>query len=115
MSEDTPKPRSRRGGKRAGAGRKKKDHVAASAVAGLDLNSALSAPLPDEIETVAQRHARSVLDNFVKQLVHGTSETAKIAAAIAILDRVFGKPTADAGGDAMLPFGMAPGKAGAAA
>ena len=78
------------------------------------MNSALSAPLPDEIETVAQRHARSVLDNFVKQLVHGTSETAKIAAAIAILDRVFGKPTADAGGDAMLPFGMAPVKAVAA-
>jgi hypothetical protein len=73
------------------------------------LNSALSAPPPDEIETVAQRHARSVLDNFVKQLMHGVSETAKIAAATSILDRVFGKPTSDAGGDAMLPFfGTAP-------
>jgi hypothetical protein len=110
MIEDIPK--SRRGGRRAGAGRKKKDHAAGSTVAGLDLTSALAAPPPAEIETIAQRHARSVLDGFVRQLLHGTSEPAKIAAAISILDRVFGKPTSDAGGAPMLPFfGTAPANA----
>jgi hypothetical protein len=64
----------------------------------------MAAPPPEEIESVAQHHARSVLDNFVKQLLFGTSETAKIAAATSILDRVFGKPAAASGGDAVLPF-----------
>src|SRR3954454_22367885 len=111
MSEDSSKAKSRRGGKRPGAGRKKKDHTAASVVAGLDLKSALTAPLPEEIETVAQRHARSVLETFVTQLLYGSSENAKITAATSILNRVFGKPTSDSGGEVMLPvLGTAPPK-----
>lgn len=104
-------PRSGRGGKRAGAGRKPKGHVAPSRVAGLDLKSALDAPIPEEIESVAQRHAKVALDALVKILTFGASESAKISAANAVLDRGYGKPSVDAGGDPMLPFfGVAPEK-----
>jgi hypothetical protein len=102
------KPASRRGGKRPGAGRKPKGHVSLSKVDGLDLASALQSPPPDEIETVAQQHARTAIDALVKQLRFGNSDAAKVAAANAILDRGFGKPTVDLGGDAMLPFAPTP-------
>ena len=104
------KPASRRGGKRAGAGRKKKGHVSPSQVEGVDLTSALQSPPPDEIETVAQQHAKTAIDALVKQLRFGNSDAAKVAAANAMLDRGYGKPTVDLGGDAMamLPFASAP-------
>jgi len=46
---------------------------------------------------------------LVKALIHSSSEAAKIAAAKEILDRGYGKPAVEIGGDAaMLPFMMAP-------
>ena len=104
-----PAPKSRRGGKRPGAGRKKKGAVASSSVAGLDLAAALAAPVPDEIDGIAQVHARTAIAALVKQLTFGASESAKVSAANAILDRGYGKPAVEIGGDAaMLPFMGAP-------
>jgi hypothetical protein len=103
------RPKSRRGGRRPGAGRKRKGQQAASAIAGLDLKSALESAPPQEIETVAQRHAHAALEALVKQLIHGASEPTKVQAANAILDRGYGKPSVDVGGDPLLPFfGSAP-------
>lgn len=103
--------KSRRGGRRPGAGRKPKGHVPPAKVAGLDLTSALEAPAPGEIESVAQRHARSAIAALSKLLIHGASEAARINAANTILDRGYGKPSVEAGGDPMLPFfGPAPDK-----
>lgn len=106
----TGKPKSRRGGKRLGAGRKKKGHVAPSALAGIDLKAALDLPPPTEIESAAQRHARAALDALVKQLISGASESAKVNAANAILDRGYGKPSVEIGGESFLPFLSAPSK-----
>lgn len=106
---DDDKPRSNRGGKRKGAGRKPKDHVRPTTVAGIDMAAALAAPIPDDIASVARAKVLSALDTLVKQLQHGSSEAAKIAAANAILDRGYGKPAVDVGGDPVLPFlGTAP-------
>lgn len=97
---DEPKPR--RGGARPGAGRKKK-------VKALNVVAALTTPPPDEIDGVAQRHAGTAINSLVKLLMHGGSEAAKITAAKEILDRGYGKPAVEIGGDAaMLPFMMAP-------
>ena len=105
--------KSGRGGKRPGAGRKKKDAAPPTAIAGLDLTSALASPPPDEIDSAAQRHLPRMIDEAVKLLIHGASEAAKITAAKEILDRGFGKPAVEIGGDAaMLPFMMAPPQAG---
>ncbi len=87
-----------RGGKRAGAGRKRRQPIAP-----IDLAAALAEPVPEEIEPIAQRHALAALDALVRQLVHGTSEAASVAAANAKTDRAFGKPVVDVGTD-MLPF-----------
>jgi hypothetical protein len=101
MSDDN-KPRW--GGKRAGAGRKPKRPLAP-----IDVAHALAEPAPDEIEPIAQRHAHAALETLVKQLTHGTSEAATIAAANAILDRAYGRPLVDFGGTGTLPFlGRAP-------
>lgn len=105
----TEAPKSRRGGKRPGAGRKKKGLASPTAIAGLDLDSALKSPPPDEIESVAKRQAGSSIEALVKLLKFGASESAKISSANEVLDRGYGKPTVEAGGDAMLPFfGQAP-------
>jgi hypothetical protein len=92
------------GGRRANSGRKPKGYVAPTAIAGLDLKSALALPPPQDIEGVAQKHARSAIDALVKQLLVGSSEAAKVSAANAILDRGYGRPSVEAGGDPMLPF-----------
>lgn len=97
MSEVAPE-KSRRGGKRPGAGRKKKDHQAASQVTGVDLAAALAAPVPDAIETAAQEHVRTSVARLVKQMQFGASDAARVNAANAILDRGYGKPSFDAGG-----------------
>lgn len=110
-TDDLPadKPKSRRGGKRIGAGRKAKGSTSPSLVGGIDLQSVLAAPVPDEIESVARRHARTAIEALQKQLLFGQSESARVNAANAILDRGFGRPSVDVGGDAMLPFfGLAP-------
>lgn len=107
MSED--KPKSRRGGKRPGAGRKPKGHVKSSALSELTKISVLATEPPDEIDGVAQKHARDAIEALVKLLFYGVSEAAKITAAKEILDRGYGKPAVEIGGDAaMLPFMMPP-------
>lgn len=102
-------PKSNRGGKRPGAGRKPKDYVKPSALSELNRVAALASEPPAEIDTVAQRHAKDAVEALVKLLFYGKSEAAKIAAAKEILDRGYGKPAVEIGGDAaMLPFMMAP-------
>lgn len=108
MSEPE-KPKSARGGKRLGAGRKPKGWKPPQTVAGVDLDAALAAPAPDEIDGVAQQHARTAIGSLAKLLAHGASEAAKITAAKELLDRGYGKPAVEIGGDAaMLPFMPAP-------
>lgn len=95
-------PKKARGGARKGAGRPKKPRA-------LNVVSALASPPPDEIDGVAQQHARVAIDALVKLLMHGGSEAARITAAKEILDRGYGKPAVEIGGDAaMLPFMMPP-------
>lgn len=106
--------KSGRGGKRQGAGRKPKGYVKPSALSDLNLTKALAAAPPEEIDGLAQGHARDVLTALVDILIHGKSEAAKISAAKEILDRGYGKPSVDIGGDAaMLPFMLAPQSAAA--
>lgn len=101
--------KSLRGGARPGAGRPKKGQNRSLRLSALDVRAAIEAPPPDEVDAVAQRHARRNIDNLVKLLLYGESESAQIAAAKGILDRGFGKPAVEIGGDAaMLPFMMAP-------
>jgi hypothetical protein len=109
MSDSNSKTPSRRGGKRPGAGRKPKGFVKPSALSELNKISALATPAPDEIDGVAQRYAKDVIEALVKLLFYGGSEAAKITAAKEILDRGYGKPAVEIGGDAaMLPFMVAP-------
>jgi hypothetical protein len=100
---------SRRGGARKGAGRKKKAFATPTALSELELKALLDAPPPDEIDGVAQPHAGLAIETLSRLLIYGASETAKITAAKEILDRGYGKPAVEIGGDAaMLPFMMAP-------
>lgn len=109
MADDTPeKPKSRRGGKRPGAGRKPRGWVRPTALADIDLEAAMAAPVPGDIASVAQDRAGEALRALVKQVMHGASESAKVAACNAILDRGYGKPAVDLGGDPMLPFASKP-------
>lgn len=110
MMSKAPKT-SKRGGRRPGAGRKPKGYAKPSALSDLNKISALATPAPEEIDGVAQRHARDAIEALVKLLFYGSSEAAKISAAKEILDRGYGKPAVEIGGDAamaMLPFMMAP-------
>ncbi len=103
--------KSGRGGRRPGAGRKPKGYVKPSALSELNKVSALATAPPDEIDGVAQQHATLAIESLVKLLFYGASEAAKITAAKEILDRGYGKPAVEIGGDAaMLPFMMAPAK-----
>lgn len=104
-----PERKSRRGGARPGAGRKPKGYVKPSALSDLNKAHALASPPPEEIDGLAQSHARTVLQSLVNVLSYGKSEAAKITAAKELLDRGYGKPTVEIGGDAaMLPFMLAP-------
>lgn len=96
------KAKSKRGGSRPGAGRKKKAKASTSALPDIDIEAAKAAPVPDDIESTAQAHARDAIASLVKQLCHGKSETAKVNAANAILDRGYGKPSVDVGGLAQM-------------
>jgi hypothetical protein len=90
------------GGRRDGSGRKRK-MVDPTFVdqATVDLLTA-DAP-PDQIEKPAQRHARNAILALAKKLLSGGSESARVTAANAILDRGYGKPTVDIGGDVAQP------------
>jgi hypothetical protein len=99
----------RRGGARKGAGRKKKGLSAPTSLSELELRALLAEPAPDEIDGVAQKHADLAIETLARLLIYGASESAKITAAKEILDRGYGKPAVEIGGDAaMLPFMMAP-------
>lgn len=89
------------GGARPGAGRKPKNR---GALPDLDIAHALAAPVPAEIETVAQRYVASSLAALVKVLMSGANESARINAAKELLDRGYGKPAVDIGGFAQLPL-----------
>lgn len=103
---EVPK-KSGRGGARPGAGRKKKVRGGGSQLGELDLKAAMDAPPPDEIDGVAQQHVPIAIGALAKILTHGSSESAKITAAKEVLDRGYGKPAVEIGGDAMmLPFMM---------
>lgn len=105
MTEATSEPRkSNRGGKRPGAGRKPKAHVAGSALPAVDLAAAMAEPVPADIETAAQKHARIAVESLVRQMLHGKADAARIKAAEAVLDRGYGKPSMAPGGDMFLPF-----------
>ena len=69
-----------RGGKRQGAGRPSGSPNRAT----VDMKSRLS--------ELARQHTWSAFDTLVDVCQNGQSETARIAAATALLDRGFGKP-----------------------
>lgn len=105
---------SRRGGARPGAGRKKKGLSAPTSLSELELKALLAEPSPDEIDGLAQRHSSLAIETLSRILIYGASESAKITAAKEILDRGYGKPAVEIGGDAavlMLPFMAAPSSA----
>jgi hypothetical protein len=98
-------PKTRRGGARPGAGRKPKGHHSPTAFTDLDIKAASLAPAPGEIETVAQKHVKNAMAALVKVVAVGAGDQARVTAANAILDRGYGRPAVDAGGDAaMLPL-----------
>ena len=75
----------------------------------IEVEEALAAESPGEVEKVAQAYARSSLANLVREILHGESESAKVTACNEVLDRGWGKPAVEAPGDPMLPFAPAPG------
>jgi hypothetical protein len=95
------------GGKRPGAGRKRKV-LAATALEDNDVRLLTSDSVPKQVETEAQRHAGMAIAALVKKLVVGANEAARVSAANEILDRGYGKPAVEAGGDAILPFAPMP-------
>lgn len=110
--DEAAAPKGRHGGARTGAGRKKKGATSPSALGALDLRAALATPAPGEVEPVAGLHATVALEALYKQLVAGQSDAARVMAANEILDRGWGKPTVESGGDLLLPFfGTAPARA----
>lgn len=108
-SETRAKDGTRRGGARPGAGRKKKEFSEPTSLSELELRVLLSEPAPEEIDAIAQQHAGLAIETLARLLIYGTSESAKITAGKEILDRGYGKPAVEIGGDAaMLPFMMVP-------
>jgi hypothetical protein len=95
--------KSSRGGARPGAGRPKKFPTTGT-LAAIDIESLLAAEPPAEIEHVAQKHAHTALASLVKLLMYGSTDSAKVSAANEVLDRGYGKPAVEIGGEAMLPF-----------
>jgi len=96
----SPPVKSGRGGRRDGAGRKKK--IVDPTLLDQATVDILIADAPsDQIEQPAQRHARTAVLALVKKLLAGGSESARVTAANSILDRGYGKPSVDIGGDAM--------------
>lgn len=101
--------KSRRGGARPGAGRKPKAHRSPTALSKVDVEAAMAADVPEEIDSVAATSSRASIAALVNQLLGGSSDSARLDAAFEILDRGWGKPTVEAGGHPMLPFlGRAP-------
>lgn len=100
------------------AGRKKRVETEPTSLTALDVAACTSEPAPDEIDGVAQRHAHTALAGLLRIALYGSSESARIACCNEILDRGYGKPAVEIGGDAaspMLPLMLAPDAAANAA
>ena len=108
VAGDSNRPKIGRGGKRKGAGRKPKGYVAPTSLAEIDLRAALAESAPDNVAPIAAQHVQLAIASLVRQLVHGSSEAVKISAANELLDRGYGKPAVEVGGETMLPFMVAP-------
>lgn len=114
-AKSAAKDGTRRGGKRVGAGRKKKELSAPTSLSKLEITALLAEEPPGEIDGVAQKHVTLAIETLSRLLIYGSSESAKITAAKEILDRGYGKPAVEIGGDAaMLPFMMPPASANVA-
>ena len=94
----------RRGGSRPGAGRKKQELRSPTAINSVDLAAALALPPPSEIEAALAGRASRSIDGLVKIMLHGSSDPARISAAEEILDRGYGKPGVEIGGDSAAPL-----------
>jgi hypothetical protein len=70
----------------------------------LKVAEAASAATPQQIELAARVHARSSLESLKIVMLHSESDSARVRAANAILDRGFGKPATDTGLDMALPL-----------
>lgn len=108
-SAETAPAKSGRGGKRANAGRKPKPKGGPSALPEIEVEAALAAPVPDEIESVASVRAKGAIAALVRVIQFGKNEQAKVNACNKILDRGYGKPSIDAGGFgqlSMFPIGV---------
>ena len=73
----TSQAKSGRGGRRPGAGRKPKGYVKPSSLSELDKIAALATEPPEEIDGIAARHAREVIESLGKLLFYAASEAAK--------------------------------------
>jgi hypothetical protein len=87
------------GGRRDGAGRKRKV-VDPTILDQATVDLLVADVPPDQVEQPAQRHARTAVLALVKKMLTGGSESARVTAANSILDRGYGKPGVDIGGDA---------------
>jgi hypothetical protein len=96
------------GGARSGAGRKPKQ-VSPTVLDVDDVRILTAEAPPDNIETPAEIQARTAIAALVKRLLTDRSEAARVRAANAILDRGYGKPGVEVGGDQgpILPFAEA--------
>lgn len=95
------------GGRRDGAGRKRKV-IDPTVVDKATVDLLVADVPPDQVEQPAQRHARSAVLALVKKMLNAGSESARVTAANGILDRGYGKPTVEIGGDAPTLFSVAP-------
>jgi hypothetical protein len=64
------------------------------------------AKTPTEIRSLARSHTEAALNCLVGVMENGTSEPAKVAAANALLDRGWGKPTQPISGDEDNPISL---------
>jgi hypothetical protein len=75
-----------RGGKRDGAGRKKRSFAALSRL------PPAKPEIKHELREIAREYSGPAIEALVKVCREGKSETARVAAASALLDRGYGKP-----------------------
>jgi hypothetical protein len=75
-----------RGGKREGAGRKRGSKIPARL-------PPVKAEIKQELRELAREYSGKALETLVKICESGENETARVAAANALLDRGYGKPS----------------------
>lgn len=99
--------KAKHGGRRDGAGRKRKV-VDPTFVDQATVDLLIADVPPDQVEQPAQRHARTAVLALVKRMLNAGSESARVTAANGILDRGYGKPAVEIGGDAPTLFSLTP-------